>query len=57
MCMCWMSSSGCPHGHLFLRVDHLHKASIRKEDTFVLGDTRAQREGLPFLNPRFDPLP
>lgn len=38
--------------------DHLHATSIGQEDAFVLGDTRAQREGGggPSFYPRFDPF-
>lgn len=44
-CRVQVSPSGSPLHHLFLRSDHLHTASIRQEDAFVLGETRAEREG------------
>lgn len=60
-----VSPSGSPLHHLFLQQHHLHVASIGQEDAFVLGDTRAQREGAhpsipalipPLRRPRRGPL-
>lgn len=52
-----VSPSGSPLCHLSIWPDHLREASIRLGEAFVLGDTRAQREGGPSFYPCFDPPP